>query len=187
MASGGRSRNAPCFCGSGRKLKHCCLRSLRPVRTWRSAEGRCRWRFWQPHAGRERHAGEVAEHLCSGERVWIARGTDAGTSWLIDADPVTLLEVLDHLPGALYGWVIEQTITALEQGAPADEGAAPISSADAGPDEVLIDSEIRQLMLEILRLAHASDALAAHLRLNPETDEPAGLELRDRALMRIAS
>jgi hypothetical protein len=97
MATGGRSRNAACFCGSGRKLKHCCGRQLTPVRTWKSTTS-CRWRFWQPHSGHDRYASEVVEHICNGERVWIARGTPAGTSWLINEDPVTLFEVLDHLP-----------------------------------------------------------------------------------------
>jgi hypothetical protein len=185
MTAGGRSRNTPCFCGSGRKLKHCCGRSLTPVRTWRSAEGRCRWRFWQAHAGHERYASEVAEHVCDGERVWIARGTPHGTSWLIGEDPVTLLEVLDHLPGAHYNWVIEQTMTALNDGAPAAEHSTPGPNAD--PDETLVLGEIHYLMLEALRLAHASDALEAHLPLNVRPAGQTALTLRDRAWMQLAS
>jgi hypothetical protein len=187
MATGGRSRNSPCFCGSGRKLKHCCARQLTPVRTWKSAQGRCRWRFWQPHSGHERYAGEVAEHICNGERVWIARGTPAGTSWLIGDEPATLLEVLDQLPGALYHWVIEQTMTALNDAAPASSDDAPRPTADHDPDDTLVLGEIHQLMLEVLRLAHASDALEAHLPVNLRSGQPADLTLRERAWTRLAS
>lgn len=83
------------------------------MRTWKAAEGRCRWRFWHAHGEQERYASEVAEHICNGERVWIARDTPTATRWLINENPVTLLEVLDHLPGAHYNWVIQQTMTAL--------------------------------------------------------------------------
>ncbi len=169
MATGGQSRNAPCFCGSGRKLKHCCGRQLSPVRTWKLNDG-CRWRFWQPHRKSDRYASEVAEHTCTGERVWIARGTHDGTSWLIDDEPVTLLEVIDHLPGALYHWAAEQTMTALNDAAPpASENPLTTITADDDSDDPPGFAEIRQLMLEVLRLAHAGDALQAHL---PITSEP---------------
>lgn len=157
------------------------------MRTWRSAEGSCRWRFWQPHSARERYASEVAEHICNGERVWIARGTPAGTSWLIDEDPVTLLEVLDHLPAAHCHWVIEQTMTALNDSAPAASDDAPAPTTPDDPNDTPILGEIHQLMLEVLRLAHASDALEAHLPVNLRTPQPADLTLRDRAWMRLAS
>lgn len=140
MAASGRSRNAPCFCGSGGK--HCCGRSLTPVRTSKSAEGRCRWRFWQAHPPHDRYASEVAEHICNGERVWIASGTAVGTTWTIDKDPATLLEILGHLPGALYDRVIKQTMTALNNRAPAAEHNAREPSANPGPDETLVLGEI---------------------------------------------
>lgn len=187
MATSGRSRNTPCFCGSGRKLKHCCGRSLTAVRTWKSAEGRCRWRFWHANGAHERYASEVAEHICNGERVWIARHTPAGTSWLINENPATLLEVLDHLPGAHYHWVIEQTMTALNDAAPAPDDEASPPAGDDNPDETLVLGEIHQLMLEVLRLAHASDALEAHLPVNVRPGQPTDLPLRDRAWMKLAS
>jgi hypothetical protein len=180
MAVSGRSRNVPCFCGSGRKLKHCCARQLTPVRTWKHATKACRWRFWRPHNRDGRYASEVAEHICTGERVWIARGTIDGTTWLIDEDPVTLLAVLDHLPAAHYHWAIEQTMTAL------GDAASPDDQATEDPDRE-IPAEIRQLMLELLQLAHASDALDAHLPTNPRSSQPTHLALRDRAFMRLAS
>ncbi len=187
MAVGGRSRNTPCFCGSGRKLKYCCARQLTPVRTWKHPTSRCRWRFWQPHSAHERYASEVAEHICTGERIWIAHHASAGTSWLIDEDPVTLLEVLDHLPGAHYHWVIKQTMTALNDAGPAPEDNTPAPSADQNPDETLVPGEIRQLMLEVLRLAHASDALEAHMPVSLRSAQPADLTLHDRTWQRIAS
>lgn len=179
MAAAGRSRNAPCFCGSGRKLKHCCARHLTPVRTWKHATKACRWRFWRPHSRNERYASEVAEHICTGERVWIARGTTDGTTWLIDENPVTLLGVLDHLPPAHYHWATEQTMTALGDAAPDED------QVDENPDRP-IPPEIHQLMLEVLALAHASDALDAHLPTTLKSAQPAAPTLRDRAIMRIA-
>ena len=176
------ARNAPCFCGSARKLKHCCGRSLSAVRTWRSADGRCRWRFWAPHTGHDRYASEVAEHTCNGERFWIARATDAGTSWQINNEPATLMEILDRIHGAHYHWVIEQTMSALNDAAP------PAEDPTADPDrEALVPIEIHQLMLEVLRLAHASDALEAHLPVSFRSGEPADLPLRDRAFIKLAS
>ena len=157
MTASGRSRNAACFCGSGHKLKHCCGRLLTPARTVNLGDG-CRWRFWQPHRPDGRFASEVAEHICLAERIWIARGTDYGTSWLIDHEPVTLIEIIDHLPGALYHWVAEQTMTALNAAAPPAD--APMITTDEDPPGFV---EIRQLMSEVIRLAHASDALHAHL------------------------
>ena len=161
MAVTGRSRNAPCFCGSGRKLKHCCARELTLVRTWRG-KGNCRWRFWKAHTEGGRYASELAEHLCSGERIWIARGTLAGTSWMIDDELASLFHILDRLPGALYHWAAEQTMTALNDAAPAfKEGAH--DSPDDDTDESPILGEIHDLMLEVMSLAHAGDALMAHL------------------------
>jgi hypothetical protein len=184
MAASGRSRNAPCFCGSERKLKHCCLRSLTPGRTWKGVDGRCRWRFWQARGAHERLASEVAEHLCTGERVWIARGSPAGTTWIIGQDAATLLEVLDRLPGALYEWVIKQTLSALHDSAPSEDHD-PLPSPDS--QEVRVLGEVHQLMLELLRLAHASDALEAHLPLNTTATQPASLTLHDRAWSQLAS
>lgn len=177
VALAGRSRNAPCFCGSGGKLEHCCARQLTPVRTWKHATKGCRWRFWQPHGRHERYASELAEHICTGERVWIARGTPHRTSWLIDEDPVTLLEVLDRLPAAHYHWVIEQTITALNDAAPAPNEADRPAADD--PDQPVL-GEIHQLMLEVLRLAHASDALEARLPANLRPPQPADHATRPR-------
>jgi len=177
MAVAGRARNAPCFCGSGRKLKHCCARQLTPVRTWKHVGKACRWRFWAPHDRDGRYAGELAEHICSGERIWIARGTADGTTWQIDDDPVTLFTVLDQLPAAHYHWAIEQTMAVLDDAAPAED-------ADEGPDREL-PHEIRHLTFEALALAHAGDALGARLNVTRE-DTPHGLTLHDRAIMRVA-
>lgn len=185
MATSGRSRNTACFCGSGRKLKHCCGRQLTPVRTWKNPTSGCRWRFWVSHDKKGRYASEIAEHICNGERVWIARETPTGTSWVIDQDPVTLLEVLDRLPGAHYHWVIEQTMTALNDAAPSDDTREP--AAEHNLDETRVLGEIHDLMLEVLRLAHASDALEAHFPINIRPTQPADLTLHDRAWQRLAS
>lgn len=156
MAGDGRSRNSPCFCGSGRKLKQCCAPRLRAARTYKPDGGGCRWRFWAPHDEQGRFAGEVAEHVCDGERFWIARGTEHGTSWQIDSEPATLFEILERLPGSHYEWAIGQTMAALGDAARALAHDVPtMPAADF--------AEIRELTVEVLRLAHASDAIAAHL------------------------
>lgn len=176
------ARNAACFCGSGRKLKHCCGRWLSAVRTWRAVEGRCRWRFWAPHGCHDRYAGQVAEHVCNGERFWIAHGTDTGTSWQIDDQPATLMEILERVDGAHYHWVVEQTMDALNGAASADD--QPVADRDG---EALVPIEIYQLMLEVLRLAHASDALEAQLPAVLKTAQSSDLPLRDRAFFKLAS
>lgn len=161
MAAGG-SRNTPCFCRSGHKLKHCCARHLTAVDSCTLDTG-CRWRFWAPHRPDGRHASEVAEHICAGERVWIARDTQYATSWMIDDQPVTLFEVIDHLPGALYHWMASQTMTALNAAAP-PANDTPLTTTDEQDDGYPSGfAEIRQLMGEVLRLAHASDAIQEHL------------------------
>jgi SEC-C motif len=182
MPASSRSRNQPCFCGSGRKLKHCCARQLTIARTWNSEATRCRWRFWTPHTPTGRYASELAEHICTGERAWIARDTPDGTSWMIDNDTVTLLEILDHLPGAHYHWVIAQTMTALHDAAPTDD----INNADEDPDTPVL-GELHGLMLEVLKLAHASDELTAQLPLKTTPLGTPGLQLRDRTWIQLAS
>ncbi|MGO8906668.1 MAG: SEC-C domain-containing protein [Solirubrobacteraceae bacterium] len=174
MTVSGQARNAPCFCGSGRKLKHCCARELTPVRTWsgtRPDHGDCRWRFYRPHTTAGRYAGELAEHLCSGERFWIARGTAAGTSWMIDDEPASLFHILDRLPGALYTWVAEQTMTALNDAAPAFKGDTHDSTDE---DEGPILGEIHELMREVMSLAHAGDTFMMHLPASVRPIPPSG-------------
>jgi hypothetical protein len=171
MTTSGRSRNTPCFCGSGRKLKHCCGPHLRPVRTAELNDG-CRWRFWAPHDNNDRYASEVAEHVCTAERVWIARGTDHGTTWLIDDEPATLLEVFDRLPGALYHWVAEQTMTTLNAAAPPVDCSSPETTHDADSEYPPHFAEIRELISEVIRLAHAGDAMQAHLPTNFTPNQP---------------
>lgn len=162
MTASGRSRNAPCFCGSGRKLKHCCARQLTVVRTWKSPRGNCRWRFWKAHTPTAQFASELAEHVCSGERLWIARDTAAGTSWMIDDELASLFQILDRLPGVHYHWVIEQTMAALGEAVPARDGTAD-PTTDELPEQITILSEMRDLTFEIMRLAHAGDALQTHV------------------------
>ncbi|MGH8302259.1 MAG: SEC-C domain-containing protein [Steroidobacteraceae bacterium] len=186
MPVAGRSRNAPCFCGSGRKLKHCCGRQLTLVRTSKLNEG-CHWRFWRPHRSDSRYASDIAEHACTGERVWIARGTHYGTSWQIDDEPVTLLEIIDHLPGVLYHWVAEQTMTALNQAAP-PAGESPLAtSTDHDLEDPPGFAAIRGLMLEVLRLAHASDALNAHVINDLRSIQPADLRPHEHSRQSLAS
>jgi hypothetical protein len=118
----------------------------------------------------------------SGERFWIAHGADAGTSWQIDDQPASLMAILDRIHGAHYHWVIEQTMNALNDAAPADD--QPVADPDG---EALVPIEIHQLMLEVLRLAHASDALEAQLPAVLKTTQTTDLPLRDRAFIKLAS
>ncbi|MGH8296698.1 MAG: YecA family protein [Steroidobacteraceae bacterium] len=186
MSTSGRSRNTPCFCGSGRKLKYCCGRHLTPARTWKLDHG-CSWRFWAPYRPDDRYASEVAEHICAGERVWIARDTQFDTSWMIDDEPVTLFEVIDHLPGALYHWMAEQTMTALHAAAPPASDTPITTSGQENEDYPPGFAQIRQLMSEVLRLAHASDAIQAHLPANLRPDLLAHSTPHDQARQPLAS
>lgn len=154
------------------------------MRTWKSVDDGCRWRFWRAHSARDRYASEVAEHICNGQRVWIARHTPAGTSWLIDEQPVTLLAVLDHMHGAHYHWVLEQTMNALSDTAPTHDNAHPATDPDG---ETPILGEIHELMLEVMRLAHAGDALEAHMPITFRPGQPADMPLHDRVWTNLAS
>jgi hypothetical protein len=91
------------------------------------------------------------------------------------------------LPGAHYHWVIEQTMTVLNDAAPELRDDTREPTADHNPDETLVLGEIHHLMLEVLRLAHASDALEAHPPINVRSTQPADLTLHDRAWQRLAS
>jgi hypothetical protein len=86
-----------------------------------------------------------------------------------------------------FNWVIEQTMTALNDAAPPASDDTRKPTADHNPDETLVLGEIHQLMLEVLRLAHASDALDAHFPVNVRSTQPADLTLHDRAWQRLAS
>jgi hypothetical protein len=92
------------------------------------------------------------------------------------------MAILDRIHGAHYHWVIEQTMNALNDAAPADD--QPVADPDG---EALVPIEIHQLMLEVLRLAHASDALEAQLPAVLETTQTTDLPLRDRAFIKLAS
>jgi hypothetical protein len=186
VAITGHARNAPCFCGSGRKLKHCCGRHLVAVRTWRDRRGRCRWRFFAARGAGERYASELAEHVCTGERVFIARGTTYGTSWLYDGEPVSVLEVLDRVPGAHYRWVIEQTLGALGKAAQSSEDSDG-GSANAEQGDDAIPTDIHALLIELLRLVRASGELAAALEIEPNALQESDLAEPSRAPMRLAS
>lgn len=139
-------------------------------------QGGCRWRFWRAHPGHDRYASEVAEHICNGQRVWIARHTPVGTSWLIDEQPVTLLAVLDHMHGAHYHWVLKQTMNALNDDAPPPPN-----------DDTPILGEIHDLMVEVMRLAHASDALEAHTPISFRPGQPTNPPPENHAQTRLAS
>ena len=157
------------------------MRSLRQVRQYKLPGSPCRWRFWEAHGpGTDTFAGEVAEHRCNGEHVWIARETPDGMTWMIDQDPATLLEVIDRLPGGLYDWVFEQTLGAVgTRLRPSDGSVAPELAIGRDDDELLMDGRefaaVHDLLVELLRLVHASDVLAARLGLDAAGSEPGEL------------
>jgi hypothetical protein len=78
-------------------------------------------------------------------------------------------------------------MTALNDAAPTATDDAPTPPTTNDPDDTPVLGEIHQLMLEVLRLAHASDALETHLPISLRTAQPADLTLRDRAWTRLAS
>lgn len=53
-------RNDPCFCGSGRKYKHCCMNKPKsPLDTIESAMEREKWLKRYPYTGEERQKGRI--------------------------------------------------------------------------------------------------------------------------------
>lgn len=78
-------------------------------------------------------------------------------------------------------------MTALNDAAPAASDKTQAPTTDDDPDERPALGEIHQLMLEVLRLAHASDAFEAHLPVNLRPASPTALTLRDRAWTQLAS
>jgi hypothetical protein len=70
------------------------------------------WRVKGP--GAERFAApEVMENVEAGEFAWMARETSEGVSWMIDDEPLTLLELLNLVDSPVSDWVVDQTLTVL--------------------------------------------------------------------------
>jgi hypothetical protein len=178
-----RLRGRPCFCGSGRAFKHCCLRSLRRERTFEDRG--VRLRIWRAHgSGARRFAvPELLENVELGEFAWLASDTAGGASWMIDAVPVTLSDVLDRVAApAAAEWVIEQTLALLRPQlarivALADEhGLEPSSRVvEELADALEADAEaagVAELMEEFNRFGCAACAFME--RLSALFPEPAG-------------
>lgn len=91
------------------------MRAMAQAQMIRQPNSNCRWRVWRVYGpGAAKFAGrEVAEHVCDGEFLWIAREAVDGTSWMIDDYSVSLMEVIDHVSPALAEWVIDQTMATL--------------------------------------------------------------------------
>jgi hypothetical protein len=53
------------------------------------------------------------ENVDAGQFCWMARDTSEGVSWMIDDQPLTLLELLDFVGAAVSDWVVEQTLAVL--------------------------------------------------------------------------
>jgi hypothetical protein len=171
-----RPRSAPCFCGSGRAFRHCCLRSLRQVRTITDAETGCRWRLWRAYGpGSRRIAGrESAEHVCGGQFLWIGRTPSGALSWMVDDCPVTLMGVLQGVRPRVADWIIAQTLAAagpaLELGPRVLRGSVEDVLATVSlppPDRLERDAtaaEVAELASELVALARVAGAVAVRLR-----------------------
>jgi hypothetical protein len=141
------------------------------VHTIRHPDSSCRWRICRVHGvGASRFATrEVAEHVCDGEFLWIARETADGTTWMIDDCPVTLMRVIDQVPPAMAEWVIDQTLAGL------GELLVELVGLDLGDDGELtarridVDEQHEQLecvaglLTEFMQFAHAGTVVADKL------------------------
>jgi hypothetical protein len=131
----------------------------------------CRWRIRRVYGvGVSKFATrEVAEHVCDGEVLWIARETADGTTWMIDDYPMTLLEIIDHVPPAMAEWVIDQTIAALGElymelvGLEVDDnGELDARSLEANDKNEQL-TRMAGLMTEFMQFAHAGTLIADKL------------------------
>jgi hypothetical protein len=141
------------------------------VRTIRQPSSNCRWRIWRVLRvdGSKFATREVAEHVCEREFLWMARETAHGTTWMIDDGPVTLMEVIDHVPPAMAEWVIDQTLAGLgellvelvgvEIG---DDGKLEARAIDANDREEKF-ARMAGLMTEFMQFAHAGSLVADKL------------------------
>lgn len=137
------------------------------VQTIRESDTSCRWRIWRSHAPGPRNFAtrEAAEHVCDGEFLWIALDTTDGAAWMIDDCPVSLMEVVDHVPPAMAEWVIDQTIiglggllmelVGLELGDEAQAGGRRTEPSDDGEQF----ARLAGLMTEFMRFAHAGSVV----------------------------
>lgn len=144
---------------------------MKQAQTIRQPNTTCRWRIWRAYRlGASKLATqEVAEHVCDGEFLWIARDTHEGTAWMITDCPVRLMEVIDHVPPAMAEWVIDQTVAALggllaemaglEVGTGGELTARPIEPD--GQHEHF--ARVVGLLREFLQFAHAGAVVADKL------------------------
>jgi len=107
---------------------------------------------------------------------------------MVGSEPVTLLALIDRLPATLYDWVIEQTLVALDVGLRPSEARGALETVTGGDeDSPVVDgkrlAEVRDLLVELVRLVHASDVVAARLGL----DGPASGRADQTALERVRS
>jgi hypothetical protein len=124
-------------------------------------------------------APELIEHIGQGEFAWLARDRDGTVSWMLDTQPVTLLELLDLVTPSVGEWVIEQTLAVLEpvlrriaalpvggDGEPLPERAQLLGEElEADPKA----AAVAELMEEFNRFSNAAHGLMERLmRLFPE-------------------
>jgi hypothetical protein len=134
------------------------------VRTVRQPGLDCRWRIWRAYgAGAGRLATrEAAEHMCDGEFVWIVRASVDGMTWMVEEQPVTLMEVFDFTVPAMAEWVVDQTLAALGgvliELAELDHDAAV--RAIVTPESAGHFDRIHGLLLEFLKFSRAAGVVS---------------------------
>lgn len=142
----------------------------------------CRWRIWRIYGpGASKFATqEVAEHTCDGEFVWIARETLDGTTWMIDDDPVRLMDVIDLVPPAMAEWVIDQTMMGLGGliaqlvGLEASQEGELVTRPIEPNDQHEQLARMTGLMTEFMQFAHAGVVVADKLESLHELVEQEG-------------
>jgi hypothetical protein len=135
-----------------------------------SVRGPAPWRFVAP---------ELIEHVGHGEFAWLARDGDGTVSWMLDAQPVTLLELLDLVTPSVGEWVMEQTlallgpvlaqIAALPVGGDGEPLAERVQLLSAELEADPKTAAVAELMEEFNRFSSAAYSLMERLmRLFPE-------------------
>jgi hypothetical protein len=144
---------------------------MKQVRTVRQPATDCRWRIWRAYGSGAQNLAtrEAAEHICGGEFLWIARETSDGTTWMLDERPVTLMEVIDHVPPAMAEWVIDQTLAGLGGSLvemlgiePGADGEISVREIDGGERGQRLE-DLAGLMSEFMVFAHAGSIVADKL------------------------
>jgi len=158
---------------------------MRLVRTIRQPRFDCRWRIWRAYGAIAQSfaARDVAEHICDGEFIWVARRPD-GVTWMIDDCPVTLMDTIEHVSPVMVEWVIDQTLAVLGE-VLVELTAAELDTPEDAATRILEALEqdgrvgqVAELLMEFVRFSHAARVMAGRFE---RLRQPLAAEHRDES------